>query len=191
LLNRVWRCGLNVAEPRNGGTPGWQARVLPPDLPRLRLVLEYEKDVPPGRYPRLKTDGEAAALCWRLLQRYEREAVAALFLDSRRRLIGYDIPYVGTLSQAEAEPRGVLVPAMLVNAAQVVVAHNHPGGDPTPSDKDRIMTARLVEAGHILGIPVTASLVVAEQGRWCAIPVTRDPLQEIAAQLRNRAWNDI
>jgi DNA repair protein RadC len=71
----------------------------------------------------------------------------------------------GTIDATLAYPREVFRAALLSNAARIIVAHNHPSGDPTPSPADRLLTARLVSAGEILGIPLADHLVVGD-GTW-------------------------
>jgi len=68
---------------------------------------------------------------------------------------------VGTLDSALVHPREVFKPALLLNAAAIVLVHNHPSGDPTPSAEDRTVTQRLLEAGKILGVELTDHLIVA------------------------------
>jgi DNA repair protein RadC len=70
----------------------------------------------------------------------------------------------GTLTASLVHPREVFRPALREAAAAVVLVHNHPSGDPTPSREDREITTRLAEAGDLLGIPVLDHVVVAERG---------------------------
>ena len=70
----------------------------------------------------------------------------------------------GTLTASLVHPREVFRPALRDAAAAVVLVHNHPSGDPTPSREDREITQRLAEAGELLGIPVLDHVVVAERG---------------------------
>lgn len=81
-------------------------------------------------------------------------------------MIGYCVAYRGTLSRAAVEPRGLLVPPLLANAAGVVLFHNHPSGDPTPSAEDRALTQRTREAGELLGLRVHDHLILAPPARW-------------------------
>ncbi|MCA9793159.1 MAG: DNA repair protein RadC, partial [Candidatus Eremiobacteraeota bacterium] len=67
---------------------------------------------------------------------YDREHFVALYLDARRRVIGQETVSVGTLTASLVHPREVFAPALQRRAATVVVAHNHPSGDPTPSAED-------------------------------------------------------
>ena len=75
---------------------------------------------------------------------------------------------VGGLDSSIVHPREVFKDAIAISAASIVVAHNHPSGDPTPSTEDRHVTARLVEAGQILGIDVLDHLVIGN-GRWVSL----------------------
>ncbi len=144
-----------------------------PDLPRLRVELVRESNAPLQTYPQIRAHGDAAALLWQVLQGYDREALAVLFLDENRRVIGWDVPYIGILTGAQAEPRGVFAPALLANARAVVVGHNHPSGNPRPSRQDERFTHRLQEAGRVLGVELYASITVAGAGQWCQVQPVR------------------
>ncbi len=87
-----------------------------------------------------------------IVEDYAQEVMGALFLDVRNRAIGHTIAYVGTLSRLAAEPRGVLIPALLANASSVVVSHTHPSGDPSPSAGDRAFTQAVADACVFLGL---------------------------------------
>ena len=92
----------------------------------------------------------------------DRENFLVAALDARRRVIGVSTVSVGTLSASLVHPREVFKPAILLNAAAVIVCHNHPSGDPTPSAEDREATRRLVKAGELLGIPVADHIILGE-----------------------------
>jgi DNA repair protein RadC len=187
---RLWRCGFNVGdEPLD---TNWRARLPPPKALRLRIQLVREPDIALERYPHIRSLKDAAALCWQVLAPYAQEAVVVLLLDGDRRLIGYEVPYIGALDHATVEPRGVLVPALLTNAASVVVAHNHPSGNLAPSERDYRLTHRLIEAGKILRIHVWASLIVTGPDRWQEIehqieapfqPERRDSLRTLLREV--------
>lgn len=85
-------------------------------------------------------------------------------LDARSRLIGLEQVSMGTLTACLVHPREVFAPALRIRAASIVVIHNHPSGDPEPSDEDVSLTERLVSAGRLLGIPLVDHLVVARGG---------------------------
>lgn len=104
-----------------------------------------------------------------ILQLAERphEVFAALFLDSRHRLIEFRELFRGTVDGAAVHPREVVREALALNAAALIVAHNHPSGDPEPSAEDRAATRRLQRAGRLLGVELLDHVVVARDG-WCS-----------------------
>ena len=77
---------------------------------------------------------------------FEHEVFAVLFLDTRHRLIDYAEMFRGTIDSAEVHPREVVKEALRLNAAAVIISHNHPSGNPEPSAADRAMTSQLRQA---------------------------------------------
>jgi DNA repair protein RadC len=98
------------------------------------------------------------------LVRESQEVFIALLLDSRHRLIREVEVHRGSLNQSLVHPREVFVSAVRESAAAIVVAHNHPSGDCSPSQEDREVTQRLAQAGEVLGIRLLDHVVIAEQG---------------------------
>jgi DNA repair protein RadC len=88
------------------------------------------------------------------------ECVLVLFLNARQRVTGYAEIARGKVNSAGFTPRDVLSPALLASAASIVIAHNHPSGDATPSRADRNATDELREAGELIGIALTDHIVV-------------------------------
>ena len=93
-----------------------------------------------------------------------REHFVVVMLDGRHRPVAYQVVSVGTATASLVHPREVFQPAVGVGAVAVLVAHNHPSGDPTPSAEDREVTDRLLRAGQLIGIPLLDHVVVAEGG---------------------------
>jgi len=94
-----------------------------------------------------------------------QELVGALYVNARNRLIRHDPEiYRGTLDRAVIEPREILKRALLSDAAGIIVYHNHPSGDPTPSREDREFTRRLRSAAEALGIQLLDHVVVGALG---------------------------
>jgi len=91
----------------------------------------------------------------------KKEYFTVIFIDSKNRLIIDDVS-VGILNASLVHPREVFKKAILNNTSHVVIAHNHPSGDPNPSNEDIDTTKRLVEAGKILGISVIDHLIITE-----------------------------
>jgi DNA repair protein RadC len=90
----------------------------------------------------------------------EREKFCVLFLDNRHRLICFEELFAGTIDGATVHPREVVKRALVLNAAAVIVAHNHPSGVPEPSESDRALTRRLKEALGLVDVRVLDHLVV-------------------------------
>ena len=91
-----------------------------------------------------------------------------ILLDARHRVLRSEMISQGTLTASLVHPREVFRPALRDAAAALVLVHNHPSGDPTPSAEDREVTARLANAGEILGVRVLDHIVVAERG-FCSL----------------------
>jgi DNA repair protein RadC len=90
----------------------------------------------------------------------DREQFCVLLLDVKNRIIGMNIVSTGGLSSANVFPRDVLKPALLSNAAAVILAHNHPSSDLTPSEADKDITKKIVRAARHLDITVHEHLIV-------------------------------
>jgi DNA repair protein RadC len=93
-----------------------------------------------------------------------REHFVTLMLDGRHRPIAYQVVSVGTATASLVHPREVFQAAVAMGAVALIVAHNHPSGDPSPSREDRDVTERLMRAGEVLGIRLLDSVVVTESG---------------------------
>lgn len=91
---------------------------------------------------------------------FEQEVFAAVFLDTRLRLIEYAELFFGTVDGAEVHAREVVRKAILCNAAALVVSHNHPSGDPEPSMADRVVTTRLKQALALVDIRLLDHIVI-------------------------------
>lgn len=115
---------------------------------------------PPRLSGAVESPKEAAEIARRYLAGRRKEHFIVLLLDSRRRLIKVSPVSIGTLEMSVVHPRETFQEAIAAGAAALMVAHNHPSGDPTPSQEDVTLTRRLVEAGRILGIPVLDHLIV-------------------------------
>lgn len=112
------------------------------------------------------TPREAARLAAAVLDDLHVEKFIALHFNTKRRLIGVHVVSVGCLDGTLAHPREIFTPAFLTNAASLVVAHNHPSGDPSPSPDDRALVRRLVEVGRLLGVDLDDALIIGDRGRY-------------------------
>jgi len=92
-----------------------------------------------------------------------QEAFLVLLLNSKHQVIRPVITAVGTLASVDVHPRETFREAVRHSAAAVIVAHNHPSGDAEPSGDDLALTARLRDAGNLLGIPVLDHIIVGDE----------------------------
>jgi len=83
-------------------------------------------------------------------------------LDQKNKIIGINTVSVESLTASVVHSREVFKPAILSNAAAIILAHNHPSGQPQPSQEDRILTVRLVAAGKLLGISVLDHVIIGD-----------------------------
>ncbi|MDD3040434.1 RadC family protein [Bacteroides sp.] len=90
----------------------------------------------------------------------DREYFVAIYLDRKGYINAYEIVSIGGLHSSIVHPREVFKPAILTSSASIILAHNHPTGDPTPSQEDRDVTNRLREAGKIMGITVLDHIII-------------------------------
>ena len=90
------------------------------------------------------------------------EHFVVLLLSTKNHILAISPVSVGTLNASVVHPREVFQRAILANAASIILAHNHPSGDPTPSPEDIELTRRMVEAGKLLDIGVLDHVVVGE-----------------------------
>ncbi|MGB5723934.1 MAG: DNA repair protein RadC [Parasphingorhabdus sp.] len=96
------------------------------------------------------------------------EEVRVLFLDSKNRLISDEVVSRGTISSAPIYPREILKRSLALDATALIIAHNHPSGDPTPSKIDVEATRRLVKAGKELDLTVHDHIIVGSDG-WISL----------------------
>ncbi|MDO8609931.1 MAG: JAB domain-containing protein, partial [bacterium] len=95
------------------------------------------------------------------IRKSKKEHFIVYYLDVRNQVIKKEIISIGTLNASLVHPREVFEPAILNTAAQIIICHNHPSDDPTPSEEDMILTKRLIQAGEILGIEIIDHVVVS------------------------------
>jgi len=102
------------------------------------------------------------------LSQYPFEVFACLFLDNKYRLIQYEELFRGTINQSMVHPREVIRRVLHFNAAAVIFAHNHPSGDPTPSNSDQRITKRLQQALELIDTQLLDHIIIG-QGRTCSM----------------------
>jgi len=118
------------------------------------------------RRPLIREPGQVAALLTPLAEGLMQEVFWALLLNTQKRLIGAPVETTrGLLDSSPVHPREVFRAAVRESAAAIIVAHNHPSGNPTPSKEDVDITRRLIEAARILGIPIVDHIIIGRRMR--------------------------
>lgn len=92
----------------------------------------------------------------------EQEHFILLTLNTKNQIIRKRTLFIGTLNQSIAHPRDIFREAIRDNAAQIIIAHNHPSGDPTPSEADSVFTSRLTKICELVGIQMLDHLILGE-----------------------------
>jgi DNA repair protein RadC len=140
-----------------------------PPTPAKEWKLVSLRDCPlPESLQRCETPQQAADY-WRThvpaTQHYdpERECFVVLFLNTRRRVRGHQFLTIGTLDTLLVHPREVFRLAIVAASAAIVLMHNHPSGDPTPSDADIKVTRDLIKAGQLLKVEVLDHVIVGHE----------------------------
>jgi DNA repair protein RadC len=100
------------------------------------------------------------------MQDLQKEHFIAVYLDSKNKIIGDQTITIGTLNTSLVHPREVFHGAVKHLANSIIILHNHPSGDPTPSEEDLEVTRVLDETGDVMGIPLLDHLVIGKQKWW-------------------------
>lgn len=117
------------------------------------------------------TPATAAAILLPMLQHQAEEVFTILLLNAKCRLIAVHDISRGTIDSCHVPPERIFRAALLANASKVILAHNHPSGDPTPSQEDIILTRRLIDGGKLLGIEIMDHIVIGD-GNYCSFKET-------------------
>lgn len=110
--------------------------------------------------PAVRSGADVVSLIVPHVRGLHREAFFAVPLNNKHQPLGIHLVSMGTTNTAPVHPRDVFLPALLAGATAIVVTHNHPSGDPTPSQDDRLVTERLRHAGELLGIELLDHLII-------------------------------
>ncbi len=128
-----------------------------------RLTLES-----PDERPTINSPADAAALVQYEMSALEQEHLRVMLLDRRNRVVEVTDLYRGSVSSAQVRVGEIFREAVRKNASALIVIHNHPSGDPTPSPDDVALTRAIVQAGKTLDVEVLDHLVIG-QGRWVSL----------------------
>jgi len=153
---------LGAAEPAElQSVPG----IGPARAATIAAALEIGRRLatePARRGDRIRGPGDVFERLGPLLRDRKQEEFWVLYLDSQNRVLRDHRVTVGLLNASLVHPREVFAPAIAHAAASLILAHNHPSGDPDPSPEDLDVTVQMVESGRLLGIPVRDHIVLGD-----------------------------
>ena len=96
------------------------------------------------------------------LKYLSKECLILVVLDSKNRILSDEIISVGTMEASIADPREIFLAALKKNGSSIILLHNHPSGDPTPSREDILTTKRIAKAGELLGIRLIDHIIIGQ-----------------------------
>lgn len=133
---------------------------------QLKAALELGRRLliaSPEEHPQVKSPADAANLLLLEMSLLEQEHMRTMLLDTKNRVLATPTVYVGNINTSVVRVGELFREAIRQNCAAIIVAHNHPSGDPTPSPEDVKVTEQIVAAGRILDIEVLDHLVIGQQ----------------------------
>ncbi|MBO8137256.1 MAG: DNA repair protein RadC [Desulfotomaculum sp.] len=132
---------------------------------QIKAALELSKRLalsPAAKRATIQSPDDAAALVMENMRYLDREHFCILLLNTKNQVLAVETISVGTLNSSLVHPRELFKVAVKRSAAALILLHNHPSGDPTPSREDINITKRIIESGKILGISVLDHLVIGD-----------------------------
>ena len=97
------------------------------------------------------------------MKNQKKENLTVLLLDTRKHILKEEIIFIGTLDASIIHPREILKSAIKESASAIIIVHNHPSGDPSPSDEDIRVTKQLIEASELVGIPILDHVIIGSE----------------------------
>lgn len=131
-----------------------------PFLYELKVVRVIQNGY--GRTRKFNTPRDVYEVFRDRAEKADREEFLALLLDTKNVMLGFHVVSIGALNRNMAHPREVFKAAILANAASVLLVHNHPSGDPKPSEADIVSTKELMASGELLDIPVLDHVIIGD-----------------------------
>ena len=122
----------------------------------------------PEQRPQITSPGDVANLLLLEMSHLEQEHLRVVILNTKNYVLKISTIYIGSINSSAVRVGEIFKEALKQNAAAIIIAHNHPSGDPTPSSEDVAVTGEIVEAGKLLGVDVLDHLVIG-QGRWVSL----------------------
>ena len=128
----------------------------------MQAILELNRRIslPAQKEIKITSPEDAVSYLYSKISPKSTEHFATILLNSKNRIIGFEIISHGSINSSVVHPREVFNSAIVNHAAGIIVAHNHPSGDPSPSKEDKTLTTSLADSGKMIGIPVLDHIIV-------------------------------
>lgn len=126
---------------------------------RCMVVREHNEN---AKTDRIRTPADAVAILTSYIGSMDREHLVVLLLTTKNEVIGINTVAIGSLNSCDVDIKQIFKPAIITNAASIILAHNHPSGDPEASPEDIKVTRNIKAAGDLLGIALLDHIVVGD-----------------------------
>ena len=136
---------------------------------KAALALGQRLMVPEEERPTIHSPADAAAMVQHEMSILEQEYLKVFLLDTRNRVMDIVEVYHGSLNSAQIRIAELFKPAIQRQAAAIILCHNHPSGDPTPSPDDVAVTRAAVQAGKLLDVDLLDHLIIGSAGKWASL----------------------
>lgn len=143
-------------------------------VPLVRLHAVKERLVPYGVEGNINTPEKVVKMVSRLLKEADKEIMLAISVDAKNKPVGIEVVAIGSLNVVYVEARDLFKHAILSNASGIVLVHNHPSGDVTPSVEDWHLTYRIMQAGALLGIELLDHIIIGDNEEFVSLSQTKE-----------------
>ena len=143
-------------------------------VPLVRLHAVKERFIPYGVEGNINTPEKVVKMVSRLLKEADKEIMLAISVDAKNKPVGIEVVAIGSLNVAYVEARDLFKHAILSNASGIVLVHNHPSGDVTPSVEDWHLTYRIMQAGALLGIELLDHIIIGDNEEFVSLSQTKE-----------------
>jgi DNA repair protein RadC len=135
-------------------------------IPVYRVELVRERTVTGEQRHAIRNSDDVVPILKDELLKSDREKLISVMLNAKNVVIGMEAVSVGSLTASVVTPRELFKSAILASAAAIIISHNHPSGEPAPSQEDIRLTERISKAGEILGIKLLDHVIIGELGHY-------------------------
>ena len=166
-MNKTIQCKLSFRQDGNIDPALMEEQIIKEPLFRVsEIEISYNPAIKPSERVKIECSAEAEKVFRRIWCKPVelRECFYALFLNRANKVLGYFLVSVGGITGTVVDPRCIFQAALKASATGILLAHNHPSGNLTPSEADIHLTRKLKEAGTLLDLPVLDHLIISSEG---------------------------